>query len=134
MQQTLDFHAAKVSNPSYFGPLSIPRACSATASPAAVDAQLARGAVLILHNIPVSGFSGVENLLNHALLPPGWQAFGSLRQVQLPQRVTLAVPSVREGEIEQRHFDELQDLIIKGLAHRERVSRRMRGLGSAEGM
>ncbi|MCA0858784.1 AAA family ATPase [Phaeobacter italicus] len=93
------------------------RIAAAFGSPAAVDAQLARGAVLILHNIPVSGFSSVENLLNHALLPPGWQAFDSRRQVQLPQRVTLAVPSVREGEIEQRHFDELQDLIIKGLAH-----------------
>ena len=90
---------------------------AAFGSPAAVDAQLARGAVLILHNIPVPGFSGVENLLNHALLPPGWQAYDARRQVQLPQRVTLAVPSVREGEIEQRHFDELQDLIIKGLAH-----------------
>jgi len=93
------------------------RIAAAFGSPAAVDTQLARGAVLILHNIPVSGFSSVENLLNHALLPPGWQAYDARRQVQLPQRVTLAVPSIREGAIEQRHFDELQDLIIKGLAH-----------------
>ncbi|OBY27108.1 AAA family ATPase [Leisingera sp. JC1] len=93
------------------------RIAAAFGSPAAVDAQLARGAVLILRNVPASGFSSVENLLNHALLPPGWQAYDARRQVQLPQRVTLAVPSAREGEIEQRHFDELQDLIIKGLAH-----------------
>ncbi len=93
------------------------RIAAAFGSPAAVDAQLARGAVLILHNIPVSGFSSVENLLNHALLPPGWQAYDARRQVQLPQRVTLAVPSVRDGGIEKRHFDELQDLIIKGQAH-----------------
>ncbi len=93
------------------------RIAAAFGSPASVDAQLARGAVLILRNIPVPGFSSVETLLNHALLPPGWQAYDARRQVQLPQRVTLAVPSVREGEIGQRHFDELQDLIIKGLAH-----------------
>ncbi|KIC33882.1 hypothetical protein RA25_06240 [Leisingera sp. ANG-S5] len=93
------------------------RIAAAFGSPAAVDAQLARGAVLILRNVPASGFSSVENLLNHALLPPGWQAYDARRQVQLPQRVTLAVPSVRDDEIEQRHFDELQDLIIKGLAH-----------------
>ena len=93
------------------------RIAAAFGSPAAVDTQLARGAVLILHNIPASGFSSVENLLNHALLPPGWQAYDARRQVQLPQRVTLAVPSVRDEEIEQRHFDDLQDLIIKGLAH-----------------
>lgn len=93
------------------------RIAAAFGSAAAVDTQLARGAVLILHNIPASGFSSVENLLNHALLPPGWQAYDARRQVQLPQRVTLAVPSVRDDEIEQRHFDDLQDLIIKGLAH-----------------
>ncbi|MDC0660853.1 AAA family ATPase [Leisingera sp. SS27] len=93
------------------------RIAAAFGSPAAVDTQLARGAVLILHNIPASGFSSVENLLNHALLPPGWQAYDARRQVQLPQRVTLAVPSARDGGVEQRHFDELQDLIIKGLAH-----------------
>ncbi|OED49152.1 hypothetical protein AB838_08100 [Rhodobacteraceae bacterium (ex Bugula neritina AB1)] len=93
------------------------RIAAAFGSPAAVDAQLARGAVLILRNVPASGFSSVENLLNHALLPPGWQAYDARRQVQLPQRVTLAVPSAREGEVEQRHFDDLQDLIIKGLAH-----------------
>lgn len=93
------------------------RIAAAFGSPAAVDAQLARGTVLILRDVPVPGFSNVENLLNHALLPPGWQAYDSRRQVQLPQRVTLAVPSIREGAIEQRHFDELQDLIIKGLAH-----------------
>lgn len=93
------------------------RISAAFGSPAAVDTQLARGAVLILHNIPASGFSSVENLLNHALLPPGWQAYDGRRQVQLNQRVTLAVPSVRDEEIEQRHFDDLQDLIIKGLAH-----------------
>ncbi|MBY6069633.1 AAA family ATPase [Leisingera aquaemixtae] len=93
------------------------RISAAFGSPAAVDAQLARGAVLILRNIPVPGFSGVENILNHALLPPGWQAYDARRQVQLPQRVTLAVPSTRNGAIEQGHFDELQDLIIKGLAH-----------------
>ncbi|MBY6057100.1 hypothetical protein [Leisingera daeponensis] len=93
------------------------RIAAAFGSQAAVEAQLARGAVLILRNIAVTGFSSVENLLNNALLPPGWQAYDSRRQVQLPQRVTLAVPSVRDDEIEQRHFDELQDLIIKGLAH-----------------
>ncbi|MFY0309338.1 AAA family ATPase [Leisingera sp. D0M16] len=93
------------------------RIAAAFGSPAAVDAQLARGAVLILRNIPPCGFSNMENLLNHALLPPGWQAYDARRQVQLPQRVTLAVPSVRDDEIELRHFDELQDLIIKGLAH-----------------
>ena len=93
------------------------RIAAAFGSPAAVDARLARGAVLILRNVPASGFSSVENLLNHALLPPGWQAYDARRQVQLPQRVTLAVPSVRDGRIEQGHFDELQDLIIKGLAH-----------------
>ena len=93
------------------------RIAAAFGSPAAVDAQLARGAVLILHNIPVPGFSSVENLLNHALLPPGWQAYDARRQVQLPQRVTLAVPSARDGAIEQQHIDELRDQIIKGLAH-----------------
>ncbi|MCF6433806.1 AAA family ATPase, partial [Leisingera sp. MMG026] len=93
------------------------RIAAAFGSPAAVDALLARGAVLILRNIPVPGFSSVENLLNHALLPPGWQAYDARRQVQLPQRVTLAVPSARDGAIEQQHIDELQDLIIKGLAH-----------------
>ncbi|UWQ49903.1 AAA family ATPase [Leisingera caerulea] len=93
------------------------RISAAFGSPAAVDAQLARGAVLILRNIPPNGFSNMENLLNHALLPPGWQAYDGRRQMQLPQRVTLAVPSVRDEEIEQRHFDDLQDLIIKGLAH-----------------
>ncbi|WP_051357801.1 AAA family ATPase [Leisingera caerulea] len=86
-------------------------------SPAAVDAQLARGTVLILRNIPPRDFANMENLLNHALLPPGWQAYDARRQVQLPQRVTLAVPSARDGAIEQQHIDELQDLIIKGLAH-----------------
>ncbi|MBQ4823856.1 AAA family ATPase [Leisingera sp. HS039] len=93
------------------------RIAAAFGTPAAVDAQLARGAVLILRNVPASGFSSVENLLNHALLPPGWQAYDARRQVQLPQRVTLAVPSARDGAIEQQHIDELQDLIIKGLAH-----------------
>ncbi|CUI02167.1 AAA family ATPase [Leisingera aquaemixtae] len=93
------------------------RIAAAFGSPAAVDTQLARGAVLILHNIPASGFSSVENLLNHALLPPGWQAYDGRRQVQLNQRVTLAVPSARDGAIEQQHIDELHDLIIKGLAH-----------------
>ncbi|UWQ32188.1 AAA family ATPase [Leisingera sp. M527] len=93
------------------------RIAAAFGSPAAVDAQLSRGAVLILRNIPAFGFSSVENLLNHALLPPGWQAYDARRQVQLPQRVTLAVPSVRDGAIDQGHFDDLQDLIIKGLAH-----------------
>ncbi|MBY6069630.1 AAA family ATPase [Leisingera aquaemixtae] len=93
------------------------RIAAALGSPAAVDAQLSRGAVLILRNVPASGFSSVENLLNHALLPPGWQAYDARRQVQLPQRVTLAVPSARDGAIEQQHIDELQDLIIKGLAH-----------------
>ncbi|WP_291732807.1 AAA family ATPase [Leisingera sp. F5] len=97
--------------------LALLRIAAAFGSPAAVNAQLARGAVLILRNVPPSAFSSVENLLNHALLPPGWQAYDARRQVQLPLRVTLAVPSVRDGEIEQRHFDELQDLIIKGLAH-----------------
>ncbi|MCB4458577.1 AAA family ATPase [Leisingera sp. McT4-56] len=93
------------------------RIAAAFGSPAAVDTQLARGAVLILHNIPASGFSSVENLLNHALLPPGWQAYDGRRQVQLNQRVTLAVPCARDGAIEQQHIDELHDLIIKGLAH-----------------
>ncbi|WP_374015523.1 AAA family ATPase [Phaeobacter sp. A36a-5a] len=57
------------------------RIAAAFGSPAAVDAQLARGAVLILHNVPASGFSSVENLLNHALLPPGWQAYDARQLV-----------------------------------------------------
>ncbi|MCJ8336723.1 MAG: AAA family ATPase, partial [Epibacterium sp.] len=89
---------------------------AAFGSPAAVDAQLTRGTVLILRNIPHVQFSRVESLLNNALLPNGWRAVGGRREVQLHQRVTLAVPTVGDGAIEQRHLDDLQDLIIKGLA------------------